>query len=53
MFQKGYPGHLAPMHGCMERVFYPPEVVYSCFTLQYKDYSLYGAGIWDEEKKRG
>lgn len=53
MFQKGYPGHLAPMHGCVERVFgYPPEVVYSCFTLQYKDYSLYGAGIWDEEKKR-
>lgn len=53
MEKLNYPALLQPLQNSTQRVFgYKPEVMYSCFTYQYKDYSKYACSFWDESKKR-
>lgn len=48
----GYNAHFAPLVATISRQIGPCELLCSCDTLQFNDYSKYHAGMFNEEAKR-
>jgi len=49
--KNGYGSALKVAADCIGMVLGSCETLYSCDTYQFKDYSKYYAGMWDERKK--
>ncbi|MDF2544897.1 MAG: iron-sulfur flavoprotein [Herbinix sp.] len=49
--QNGYGKTMESIAGSIGMVLGSCEILYSCDTYQFKDYSKYYAGMWDENKK--
>lgn len=47
----GYGNTMESIAGSMGMVLGGCEILYSCDTYQFKDYSKYYAGMWDERQK--
>ncbi len=48
-----YTGQLGNTEGWLEAIYHVrPATLYSTNTYQFKDYSRYNAGLWDEDEKR-